>query len=532
MAVWGPDGLEERSALAEETLRLARATGDRELELAGRVRRATSSLQSGEGPVVEADVAACARLADELRMPSHRWTATTMRAMWALLHGSLDEAEALAEQARAAEPDGPNTLFAYHDQLEVLRWDQGRLHELRPAWQEQMARSPWFLWARLWTAMTDADLGGDAAARRTIGDVAAELAGRPRDGLWPPAVAVAALTAARLQEPVAADRLYQALVPHRTQVIVAAMPHPVVCFGSASLYLALLATATRRWAEADDHFAAAAAAHQRLEARPLLARTRYEHARMLLARGQAGDHRRAGRLLDQALAAASALGMAAVVEGIQTLRAGEAPAAEPTADAAVPEATGNLFRREGEYWTVRFEGAVVRLRDTKGLRHLARLLTEPGREFHVVDLEATDGPLGEPAPAGAGELEARADLGDAGAMLDATAKAAYQARLTELRAEVEEAERGNDPGRAAKARDELDFLVAELARAVGLGGRDRRAASHAERARLNATRAIRTAMANLARADPALGEHLFSTIHTGRYCSYTPDPRAPISWER
>jgi hypothetical protein len=74
--------------------------------------------------------------------------------------------------------------------------------------------------------------------------------------------------------------------------------------------------------------------------------------------------------------------------------------------------------------------------------------------------------------------------------------------------------------------------VAELARAVGLGGRDRRAASHAERARLNATRAIRAAMANLARAHPALGEHLSSTIRTGRYCSYTPDPRAQIRWER
>jgi tetratricopeptide (TPR) repeat protein len=532
MAVWGPDGLEERSALAEETLRLARATGDRELEVAGRVRRATSSLQSGEGRVVEADIAACARLADELRMPSHQWVATTMRAMWALFQGSLDEAEALAEQARAAEPDGPNALFAYHDLLEVLRWDQGRLRELRPVWQEQMAKSPWFLWARLWTAMTDADLGGDATARRSIGYVADELARRPRDGLWPPAVAVAALAAARLQEPVAADRLYQALAPYRTQVIVVAMPHPVVCFGSASLYLGLLGTATRRWAEADDHFTAATAAHQRLEAGPLLARTRYEHARMLLARGQAGDQRRAGRLLDQGLAAASALGMAAVVEGIQTLRAGEAPAEGPAADAATPEVTRNLFRREGEYWTVRYEGSVVRLKDTKGLRHLARLLGQPGRELHVIDLEATDGRPPEPAPAGGGELEARPDLGDAGAMLDATAKAAYKARLDELRAEVEEAERGNDPARAAKARDERDFLVAELARAVGLGGRDRRAASHAERARLNVTRAIRSAMANLARADPALGEHLSRTVRTGRYCSYTPDPRAPITWGR
>ena len=117
-------------------------------------------------------------------------------------------------------------------------------------------------------------------------------------------------------------------------------------------------------------------------------------------------------------------------------------------------------------------------------------------------------------------------------MLDAPAKAAYQARLTELGAELEEAEHFHDPARATKARQEMEFLVGELARAVGLGGRDRRAASHAERARLNVTRAIRAAMANLARATPALGRHLTATIRTGRYCAYTPDPRAPIAWER
>jgi hypothetical protein len=126
----------------------------------------------------------------------------------------------------------------------------------------------------------------------------------------------------------------------------------------------------------------------------------------------------------------------------------------------------------------------------------------------------------------------RRDLGDAGALLDATAKAAYQTRLGELRAELAEAEACNDPVRAARARAELEFLVAELARAVGLGGRDRRAASHAERARLNVTRTIRAAVANLARANPSLGRHLAATIRTGRYCAYTPDPRAPIAWER
>jgi hypothetical protein len=218
---------------------------------------------------------------------------------------------------------------------------------------------------------------------------------------------------------------------------------------------------------------------------------------VLLARGQAADGSQADGLLDRALAAVSSLEMGAVTQLIEALRAVQAGGRSPAAPAMVaPEVSRYLFRREGEYWTVCYQGTVVRLRDAKGLRHLARLLTHPGREFHAVDLEA-----------------------------------AYKARLAELRAELEEAQGSNDPVRAAKARVERDFLVRELARAVGLGGRDRRAASHAERARLNATRAIRTAIGNLERAHPALGGHLAATIRTGRYCSYTPDPRLPITWE-
>jgi hypothetical protein len=265
---------------------------------------------------------------------------------------------------------------------------------------------------------------------------------------------------------------------------------------------------------------------------------------VLLARGRTADRSWALRLLEEALATADALGMVAVAEGIRALRAAQAGGpsqleAGPAAAAAA--GAGNLIRREGEYWTVVFDGSLVRLRDAKGLRHLARLLTHPGREFHALDLEAAQGPPAPPAPAAPqgprgrawdGELTVRPDLGDAGALLDAPAKAAYQARLVELEAELAAAEGDNDPARAARARVEREFLVAELARAVGLGGRDRRAAAHAERARLNVTRAIRAAVANLARQHPALGRHLSATIRTGRYCVYVPDPRAPITWER
>ena len=97
-----------------------------------------------------------------------------------------------------------------------------------------------------------------------------------------------------------------------------------------------------------------------------------------------------------------------------------------------------------------------------------------------------------PASAAEGDLSIRAaGAGDAGAALDAEAKADYRRRLEDLREDIEEAEGFNDPERAARAREEYEFISQELAGAVGLGGRDRPASSDAERARVNATRAIR-----------------------------------------
>jgi tetratricopeptide (TPR) repeat protein len=187
------------------------------------------------------------------------------------------------------------------------------------------------------------------------------------------------------------------------------------------------------------------------------------------------------------------------------------------------------LRKEGEFWTVAHAGEALRLKDSKGLAYLATLLAHPGREFHVLDLgggESGDdaGSAGVAAQAG---LRA-SDLGDAGEVLDANARDAYRRRLQDLRDALEEAERFNDSGRAERARAEMEFLAGELARGVGLGGRSRKAASAAERARQNVTRAILAVLRKIADGCPALGQHLQANVHTGLFCSYEPDP--VITW--
>ena len=194
-----------------------------------------------------------------------------------------------------------------------------------------------------------------------------------------------------------------------------------------------------------------------------------------------------------------------------------------------PAPERNAFHREGDYWSVAFEGRTVRVRDLKGMHYLARLLAEPGREFHAMDLVALES--GANAPVGHSEPELQSSgLGDAGEMLDARAKEAYRRRLAEIDEDIEEARAMGDTGRATQAGAERDFLVRELSRAVGLGGRERRAGSTSERARASVTRAVRQAMTRIRQHHPPLGKHLDHAVHTGAYCSYQPDARVPLGW--
>jgi hypothetical protein len=99
-----------------------------------------------------------------------------------------------------------------------------------------------------------------------------------------------------------------------------------------------------------------------------------------------------------------------------------------------------------------------------------------------------------------------------------------------VQAEIDEAESYNDPERAERAREELAFVSRELAAAIGLHGRDRKTGSDAERARVNATRAIRTALKRIAEHDPVLGRRLGGAIRTGTFCVYDPAPDEP-AWD-
>ena len=193
----------------------------------------------------------------------------------------------------------------------------------------------------------------------------------------------------------------------------------------------------------------------------------------------------------------------------------------------------SLFLRQGDYWTIGYQKHVAFLKATRGLRDLALLLRHPGREFHVCELVGQV--IGRPLVLGKGGHATGAlqsgFLSDAGPILDAQAKAEYKHRLDDLRGDLEEAERFNDPARAERARSEMDALARQLASAVGLGGRNRRLGSEAERARSAVTKRIKNSINRIGEAIPSLRRHLATRVKTGYFCSYNPLPERPVAWK-
>jgi hypothetical protein len=118
-----------------------------------------------------------------------------------------------------------------------------------------------------------------------------------------------------------------------------------------------------------------------------------------------------------------------------------------------------LIRREGDYWTIAYDGAVVRLRDAKGLRYLDHLLRHPGRLF----------PIGDLLTAGW------------------------------------RTERGEPP------RKDAPRVVPAPA------------SPEAERVRKAVTNRIRQTVQRIRAVHASLGLHLDNTVHTGTRCVYTPD---------
>ena len=536
LAAWGPDTTERDLDWVEELLVLTEAAGNAELALATRTRQIDYLLELDD--LVGADIALLAleRIAADSPDPRARAYVPLQRARRAAIEGRYSEAEDWNKEATevgAALNDRMVQLLTTA-QLTMLRWTQGRLGEVEEVIRRFADAAPGIVGWRAALARTYCELGREAEARRELERLDQRgFAQLPRYNGWLNMMALLAEVCAQLGEVERAAALYRLLLPFERRNVVTAQ---CVFDGPVSRYLGIMATTIGDWDCAEAHFEAARGVSLRQNARPFVALIGIDEATMMLARDNEGDRARARALLAEACDIVRELGMDKIAERAEGLLGGlgdfaEAPAVDGAARAAGHVGgTDGWLCREGDVWALSLGDSGIHIRDGKGVRYLAVLLASPGVEIHALELAG-----GRPDPGSA--RQAHHDSGlvvgadDAGSPLDTQAKVAYRRRLEDLRAELSEAESFNDTERIARAREEMEFLAGELAGAVGLGGRDRKAASNAERARVAVTKAVRATLKRIGEMDPEVGAELATTIRTGTFCCYEPDRRRPVTWQ-
>jgi tetratricopeptide (TPR) repeat protein len=493
-ALGGPSHTMTRRENADAMVELALAAGDRSLELLGYRFRIVADLESGDVPAVDRDIAAFTRLAEGLRQPLISWFVPLFRGMRALMAGDVDAADRhQAEVAAAAQATGSVNADLLSTTLR-FGIDVACGRDTAPDFFNGFKALDPAAWGSLGAglAMVKWHAGEHEAARdllRLHADSGFVRLGEDSDYLV--SLTFFGRVAAALGETGAAASVYELLGPYSGLWVVDGIAG--CCWGPVDLEQGRLAVALGRHADAREHLAAALDAVEQAGAVMLAAEV---------------------RVIRQAVADAEA----------SMTKVADRDTIVGSPDDVDDPGLGNVFHRDGSFWTLAYRQETVRIRDAKGLRDLARLLAEPRREFHVLDLAGRGG-----APVGSGGADHDDHAGgDLGELLDARARAEYRRRLAELDDELEDAEACADPVRAERARDERDFLLAELSSALGLGGRPRRTGDPVERARKAVSGRIRLTIGRIEHEHAALGRHLRNAVRTGTYCAY--EPETPTTW--
>ena len=494
-ALWDQRGAEDRLAAGSEIIDLARAAGDGERERDGMFWRFVALMELARVAEAESALAAFAHEAAVAGDAAAAVLATARHAMLAILHGRFEQASLLtAEVAREADRIGlPDAELITGTLRGPVALELGFTGEWERAPDMMLAYArerPGHLLeataARVLTALGRLDEAAAELARLLPRALANS---GPR---WLGAMADLAVVAAATGDSAAAARIYQAMLPHRGRLVV--WGGAAIAWGPVSHHLGLLAATMGQTGEAVGHFEEAIEFEERTGALPFLA---HSLAGLADALTGSGDPGRAAACRGRSREIAQRLGMAVL------LRRLGAPASEWS------------LVRDGEDWLLTAGEERARLRDVRGLHYLRALLAAPGREIRALDLAAGGAGL---AAAGTGPV------------LDGAARDAYRRRLGEVTAALEAADRAGDPEAAVRAEAERTALVRELRGAAGLGGRVRRAAPEAERARVNVTRTLKMAIERIADTAPAAAAHLRASVRTGASCRYDPAPGGPGRW--
>lgn len=313
--------VEQRLARASEACEIAESVCARSQELQARGWRIDSYLRLGDMPRADAEIDAYRASAEAIGEAAYLWIAGLMQTMRVAMAGRLSEAAGLVMDSvgTAARAQIANGMVALGGQMTVIRIDQGRYAEMA-ATIEQFSRGSILLpSARAALAALYCYDGQLKEARKHYEYLAADGFRSLPHHLYNGHTDLARVAdvCAELDDQPRALQLYGLLAPYAAYNITAMVG--LICAGSVSRSLGILAGVLRRWPDAERHFRDALAMNDEIGAVTFAARTRVDHAAMLMRRGRAADRPRAEALIDAAIPIAQSTDMQGLLKRIERL---------------------------------------------------------------------------------------------------------------------------------------------------------------------------------------------------------------------
>jgi hypothetical protein len=498
--IYGMEDPTVRLPQTREQERLAEELGDTARLLHARVRLAIDYLELADFASYAELASSYEALAKRIGPAAEPWRVPLMRSMLALRHDHFDESLRWQEESRRIDSERPRPRRAQALHRICFFRAAERLTDLRASLPELR---------NLWLAMPYGVELADARVASSLARIGAddelrEVLARLPDHAFDDAINGYALGEAlwATLDARRAKQVHAPLLTHATRWAMYWFDCEIV-EAPMSRLLAYLAGILGDWDECHRLHERALRAVETVGRRSMAARMRFELGDLLVRASREPDRARA--LLTDARALAADVGLPELVALIDR-RHPTLASAEVIATRSAPPRTFSIVA-EGEYFAIATTRGTLRFKVSRGMQYLARLVEKPEVAVHVFELTGSSD---------------HADRGDAGELLDPTAFRAYRERLEALREATEEAEARGDIDRAERAREEMDTIARELARASGRGGRARRAESSVDRARSAVQRRIKDAIQRIAEQDPDLGEWLQRTVRTGNYCSFRP----------
>ena len=300
LVLWSPDTVALRDAVISDLEATAAELGDPTLAFWAEAFAGLAKAEHGDLDEGEAQVARACALAEQLGQPTLRWVGGYHLGCVASLRGDLEALERRAEQAfkPAMEAGMPDGVMIYGAQTFLVRQHQGRSEEIIEVLAQTAAANPGLPALSAGLGALSGWVGRAAEARERVLAAAADgFASVPWDQTRLTTLALHAEAAVFGDAQEAAAPLYDLLEPFGGHVAA----NGASGYGHVGTYLGLLAGTLGRHDRADEHFAAATAFHERTGMRLWDARGRLGWAEALDARGDAPRAREeAGRALELA----------------------------------------------------------------------------------------------------------------------------------------------------------------------------------------------------------------------------------------